>query len=485
MKNASIYLISTVISFVISILVLPVYTRLLTPSEFGITLLFIIFGKIVVGFVNFSLHGASYRYYFDNGNDEQFRMLNSTNFFFLILVFFITSVVIYYTAFLFSSSIYQGQLTRKLIVLSLVSAFIDYLSLYMTTLLTAQLKAAQFAVVMVSNMVLNSTFSLFFIIKDSLTFLGRVYGILLSQAIIFLVLIILCRNTFILKLSYASLKKSLRLTSPYIPQMFLGLSQNYLDKSVLSASKGTASLGFYSVGVNFATVLKMIMDAVEKTWTPFFMKNAVENSSESINAIVERFYSMAVTYMFLGLGVIYFSEEAIKLLTTKEFYPAILITPVYVYFYMFAIVGYLTNCQLSIAEKLKYVLPGAFVGAVVNIILNFILIPQYGAIGAAVTAAVTSLISQLFLLYYGMKAFPLPLNNYKLLKLYIVLIVFTAPAYILFNLELNFVIKVGIKLIVMTAFLFSIFTMEFIDTKYILSILNKNRLFNKLTSFLA
>ena len=42
---------------------------------------------------------------------------------------------------------------------------------------------------------------------------------------------------------------------------------------------------------------------------------------------------MAVFFMFLGVGIAYFSEEAIKILTTKEYHVAIWITPIYIYFY--------------------------------------------------------------------------------------------------------------------------------------------------------
>ena len=72
-----------------------------------------------------------------------------------------------------------------------------------------------------------------------------------------------------------------------IPQMFLGISQNYLDKSILSYSKGASSLGYYSLGVNFSTILKTIMDSVEKAWSPLFFKNANENSQESKSEIAK------------------------------------------------------------------------------------------------------------------------------------------------------------------------------------------------------
>ena len=156
--------------------------------------------------------------------------------------------------------------------------------------------------------------------------------------------------------------------SQYYPIMLLGVSQNYLDKTILSSSKGNASLGQYTIGVNFAIILKQVMDAVSKALESILFTKAKENTELSRSSIIEKFYLMCVVFMTVGLSITYFAEEAIKILTTKEYHIAIWITPIYIFFYLFAIMGYLTNMQLSIAEKMKYLIPGSVVSASINII---------------------------------------------------------------------------------------------------------------------
>jgi O-antigen/teichoic acid export membrane protein len=478
-ENATIYLISSVVSFAISILVLPIYTRHLNPSDFGIVVLFGMFGKVVVGFVTFNLHFATYRYYFQKDHDPaSFKVLYSTNFVFLFLIFIFSGIIVYFSSHWFASVLFDGQLTGKLIILSLVSGFLDYLFLYMTTFLTAQVKAIQFAIFTIANILLNTIFSLFFIYEFSMTYMARIYGILFSQVIVVGCLFIVTLNSFVMRFTYQSLKKSLVFTFPLIPQMILGLIQNSFDKTLLNLSKGATSLGYYSFGVNFAVVLKTIMDSVEKVWSPFFIKKSIENTPESKHEIVERFYAMAFFFMLIGLGVMYFSEEAIKILTTKEFYPAILVTPVYVYLYLFAIIGCFTNAQITVSEKMKYVLPSAFVNAVLNVILNLILIPRYGAIGAAGSASIAALFSQAILLYYGMKAFPLPLGKLKIAGLYILLIVFTIPIYPIVSADLPVVLKIGLKICILLTFVLFGLKLKFISKLDIFNILQIDKLIN-------
>ena len=221
-----------------------------------------------------------------------------------------------------------------------------------------------------------------------------------SQLITVLILFIICKNTFSFNFSFKMIKKSFKYAIPFYPIMLLGLSQNYLDKTILSSSKGNASLAQYNIGLNFANILKTIMDSVSKSWNAFMISSALEKTNESKKDIVDKFYYMAVFFMTLGICITYFSEEAIKILTTEAYYKAIWITPIYIFYYLFAIVGYLTNMQLSISEKMKFLIPGTVVGGITNIILNLTLIPIYGMIGAAIAAAFTSLVTQLFLFYY-------------------------------------------------------------------------------------
>ena len=478
--GAGLFVISSILSFAIMIVTLPIYTRLLSPEEYGITIVFLIFGKLVTGFFHFSLHDSTYRFYFEYSKINLFKQLNSSNFLFIIISFLLCYLACSLASSLFYEKIFDGKLDPYLIKLSLISGFLDYFLLYLMTLLTAQLRAKEHALFSILLITLNTAFSIFFMSYYSLSYMGRIYGIITAQLITLVLLLRSCSNTFSFLISVKMLKKSFKYAIPYYPIMLLGLSSNYLDKTMISSSRGNAALGQYSVGVSFANILKTIMDSVSKSWNAFMIAEALKNTEESKKNIVDKFYYMAVFFMILGLGITYFSEEAIKILTTPEYHKAIWITPIYIYFYLFAIMGYLTNMQLSVAKKMKFLIPGTIASGTTNVILNITLIPIYGMMGAAIAAAGTSLISQLFLFYYGMKVFPLDINKKKLLKLFIILMFFTLPAYILYAQDIHFVLKIMVKLIGVYLFIKICIFLKFIDKHYVLSILDDYKYLNKM-----
>ena len=222
------------------------------------------------------------------------------------------------------------------------------------------------------------------------------------------------------------------------------------------------------------------MDAIEKAWSPFFYKNAIENTSISKSLIAKAFMNLAYLYMTIGIGVIYFSEEAIKLLTTKEYYSAIYVVPLYTYYYLFAIFGYVANSQLALTEKIKYILPGSIAGTMVNIVFNVLLISKFGAIGAAISAAITALITNSILFYYGMKFYPLPFSIKKILTLYVILFLFTLLGYVIISIDLSIFLKSLIKIFLILSFVFIGFWKKILSVEYLFFLKGKNRFFDKI-----
>ena len=451
--NTSIYMFSSVFSFAVSILVLPVYTRYLSPSDFGVVILFLMFGALLTGFLSINLHFSTYRYYFKYKNDlEKFRILNSTNMVFLLLIFLLSGGIIYFLSGWFSSILFDKLLTKKLIQLSFLSGCLEYLFLYMTTLLTAQIRSIPFAAITVSRILLNMILSFYFIFQYSLTYMARINALLITQVVIVLCLILITKNMFSSRISFASLKKSLKLSSPLILPQMIGMIQGSFDKTMLNKFTGSSSVGFYSFGEKFSLVLKTIMDSVAKVFNPYFLDKAHENTEESKREIVTRFYELAYLFMIIGLCLIYFSEEMIIALTTKEFYPSMYVVPVYVYYYLFGIIAHISMNQISYSEKMIYILPASIASVIINISLNIFLIPKFGAIGAAGATAIAAFFQQFLLLYYGMKLYPLPLGKMRLIRLYLIIMGLTIFAYPIMAMEVNFLLKILFKLSIISMF---------------------------------
>ena len=466
-NSSSIYIFSSIITNIIVLGTLPIFTRNLSPSDYGIIALFILFGNVTSSLLSLGLNHSSYRYYFElKNNHKEFKKLNSSNLFLMIIIYLLCYLILNAFVNQFSESIFDGKLSSYLILLSFISGCLGQLYISLTLILTAQERPVTFSLVTIAQAFLKTIFALYLIFQYSLTYLSIIYGTLLSQIIIFVYLIYIQRDIIGFHFSFSAIKKSIIYSYPRIPRQIIGITGQSVDKYLLNKYSGLRSLGNYTFGVKFATLLQMIHSGIEKVWTPFFMNKSNEGTKKARFEIVNRYYNIIFFIVFVGLLMIYFSEEMIKLLTTKEFYPAMFVTPIYVFFSLFGVLGIAASTQLMYIKKLIYFLPVSALNVLMLIILNLSLIPKIGAIGAAISAAISALFSNTLLFYFAQKKYPLPFKVGKIFNIFFSVIIFTIPIYPIMSMDLNFLLKLLLKIFLV--FIFVIFCLRFnlVEKKY-------------------
>jgi len=468
LKDSSIYLSGTVISFVIGFISLPIYTRFLSPADYGIIALFMMFGLVSTGLLSFGLQSASYRYYFKyKDNIEKYKILNSSILIFLFLVFLFSGFGIYFLADWLSATLFDGKITGKLLCWSFLGGCMEYLFTYFTFILTAQLRSLTFSLITISRAIIRLLITLYFIFVHSLTYLAWIYSLLLTQGILIVCLLILTGNLLVLRFSSSSFKETFKFSYPTVLRQIIGLINKSFDKIMLINYSGLDSIGYYSFGQKFAYILKMLIDSIGKVWSPYFQNKAHEKTKEAKRAIVRRFLELSFLYMLIGFSIICFSEEMIKLLTTKEFYPAMYVVPIYVYYYMFGIMGTLSINQIQYSEKTLYMLPASIVGVIINITLNILLIPIFGVFGAVIALAINGLLGNLVHLYFGSRLYPLPLKYTTLACMFLITLVFTVPIYPIMAADMHFLIKITIKLFIILLFIITGLKLNYIHKENI------------------
>jgi len=463
LKDSSIYFTGSLVTAGINFLTLPIYTRFLSPSDYGVVSLFLMFGQVSAGLVSLGLQSASYRYYFKyKDRINKFKSLNSSIIIFLSIIYFICTISIQFYGEWFSTVLFDNKISARLIKLSFVSGCMEYLFIYFTFILTAQLRSVTFTIITISKILIHTSFALYFFIIHSFTFLSLIYATLISQAIMIFCLALLMSNVLHFHFSFFYLKKSLKFSYPLIFRLVIGMIHKSFDKIMLTNFSSLDSVGYYSIGEKTASTLKLIMDSIGKVWNPYFQNNAHDNTKESKKNIANRYLEISFFIMTFGLFIICFSEEIIKLLTTEEFYPAMFITPVYIYYILFGIMGMISVQQIQFSEKTLYMLPASIVSVLINIILNIILIPKFGALGAVMSLSIAGLFSSLVHFYFGFKLYPVPLDFKKFIGMFVLILVFTIPVYPLMNLNINFLFKIFGKLSIITLFIISGFYFKFI-----------------------
>ncbi len=183
-----------------------------------------------------------------------------------------------------------------------------------------------------------------------------------------------------------------------LPLIFHGLSHVILaqaDKVMLQKMVNNDIAGIYSFVVVFTHLINVIWSALNNTWVPFYYDDMKNNKIALIKSKSRNYMALFTT---ITVGFILLSPEVAKLFSSSDFWSGINLIPIFaVSMFMVFLYSFPVNIQFYYKRSI-YVAIGTSGAAVMNIVLNALLIPCYGMYGAAI-ATMSSYVS-LFIFHH-------------------------------------------------------------------------------------
>ncbi len=185
------------------------------------------------------------------------------------------------------------------------------------------------------------------------------------------------------------------------------------DHIMLTIMQGKSENGFYSAAITCVSVFQFVYIAIVDSFRPMILSKKKEDSGEYHNNI-SRLYGITL-YTAVAQCVAFFilAELIIYVLYGNDYLNAVPVLRALVFYFVFSVMGLVRNVWILAEEKQKHLWVINLSGALFNIALNAVLIPFYGAVGAAVASLLTQFFAN-FVLGFIIK--PLRINNHLMLK---------------------------------------------------------------------
>ena len=399
-KNFLWYTLPFLIRNLIPLISLPFFTRYISPSDFGILALSVIYGVLIVGLLNLGLISVFERNYFEFKKSKERVELMWT---FIIFVFINLTIGVVLT-FQFEDSINQvlfGKIfPTYLTVLAILHLSLKSILQYFYIYLRNAKKANLYAIISISEALICVLLSIYFVYNQQ-----GVTGYILGQAIgvsllfIFLLFLSLINNQVNFKFSL--LKENLILSFPLTPRVFFGTINTQFDRFMLGNLNSTMGVGIYDIGQKVANLGFLFMTVLQQVFSPEVYSTYIEKSSQFSthvgNYLNPFFYTSLLFCLLLG-G---FSQEIIYALTTPDYYeayPIIIILNMLYATYFFG-----KQPQLMLAKKMKLISYISFLSILFNILFNIPLITFYGIMGAAWGTFLSGIFTASISFYFAQK----------------------------------------------------------------------------------
>jgi len=272
-----------------------------------------------------------------------------------------------------------------------------------------------FSLVTYMSFLVRVGFLIYFIAFLKRGALGKLQGELLWAGILCIFFIILMKRYLNLRFSFKDLKPSLKFGLPLVPHELSLWSLNLADRLLLQFLISFRAVGIYALGYNISLILNFISTSIGKAWTPRFFSTAHQKEAKDTYARMSTYYAGIVVLTGLGLAVL--SKELIVFLSTPAYYEAAKVIPIAVLGYVFHSFYKINSRLLHYVKKTKFIGYSTISSAILNIILNFILIKRFGMMGAAWATLISFAILSGITFSYSRRFYPVNFEKDRLFKI--------------------------------------------------------------------
>ena len=419
-KASGYYLIGTLFNKGFAFLTVPIFTRILSTSDYGIVTTYnswISILSMIMGFAIYMGIRASFIDYSDKVDD--FLSVCTT---FTLLCGALTCLFVGGGAILLKV---DAGITLIFLCLlqGLSAALVQNYSMYLMMRYQYKYRTALMVLPNLISVIL-SVIAILFVVKSDL-YLGRIVPTALVN-IGFGVLVVIAvykKSKCLFNKSY--LKYALAISAPLVLH---GIALNILsqsDRTMITLLSSAAQTGIYSLIYNFSMIATVITTTLEGIWVPWFINKLKMSSRDEINVVAKDYINL-MTYAMVALILV--APEVVKILANESYWEGIsIIPPVVLANYVIFAYSLYVNIE-HYYKKTPYITGNTIIAAASNIVLNFIFIPKYGYVAAAYTTLASYLISFVLHTRYAKKLepnlYPLKRFIYPLIELLVVTILF-------------------------------------------------------------
>jgi O-antigen/teichoic acid export membrane protein len=465
-KAFSFLSLSQVITLFTSFGILTLYTKNLAPSDFGKIALIWIFVLITSTIIDCRLNTAFSIKFYKVSKEENVKNIYSILAYNLIVFFLI------YFVFLSHTSLFQEILkiqieTSDLNVIFLLILFMIFGNFYTNILTVSQKPKEYFFVRLLFNIVLIIS-SVIYLINLKLGYISYLKAYLNSYFIVSLLgLRFILINYKPYKkniISLSALKELLRLGLPMVPNGLMIMLLIWADRYILNLYVGISIVGIYTIGYKFSAIVNsLIVTPFEKALAPLLFKQFAKSQDEykkTMRKVFKYCWLIAFTAM---MGYFVVLKEVYQLIIDVRYIMGYNIIAIVLFGVVLWMITDILGTTVIMKEKTGKMFLFTSVSALLNIGLNFILIPKYGMYGAAVATLLSYVLQFIIIFTYTQKLLFITYDYKFIFKSCFISLCFFIFILSISYLKIDIITRVGLKIIIFI--LFILVSYKFLELK--------------------
>lgn len=403
-RGSLIYGIGGILQRFIGLLLLPFFTRVLTPEDYGVVALVSLIAVAMNGILTLGTGNSLGVLYYRELNHAKRPTIIWSNTMLLAVNCFCWTFLIYLGAPHLSALMFQTDSYADLIRLSLLGSALMTITDPMLAYLRMEEKAKQYVVLTLISSMLTILLSIWFVLVMRFGVTGMILASTIGYGIMLLVIWIVVGLRLHFKIDLNSCILLIRIGFPSIFGLFAYMLIDYADRQMIGRMLGLNALGVYSIGYSFGMIMMIFVGAFNTAWPAFYISYI--NKREEARIV----FSRVLTYYMIVFGCLtvlffYIAKPLLVLLAAAEFHDAYMVVGLVAASYALKGCYSIVIPGLYFAEKPKLYVQSIieWIAALINIGLNLLLIPIYGILGAAIATFLCYIVLPFSTYFYSKK----------------------------------------------------------------------------------
>ncbi|MBE6055085.1 MAG: hypothetical protein E7212_14520 [Clostridium sartagoforme] len=387
----------------------PIISRLISPEQLGKASMFTTITSLIIVVVMMGIDQAYIRYYYDEEEDYRGGLLGKSLFITILLSLIVTVILLLFYKRI--SIFIVDEISFPLVMLILIHTIFSIVGNFAMIHVRMKQKGKLYSLLNVVNKASYLIFVGFLFVAFKDNYMTIIIATILANLIKTIWAIISEKKDWkkisLINQVNTSTKELVAYGVPFIFSMAITWIFQSVDRISLRIFSSYEEIGLYTGAMTIIALLNNFQGAFTTFWTPVAYEKYKTNPEDTkfftnINQIV------SVGMLLLSVGLIATKDIVIGILG-KDYRGAQFIFPFLVFMPIMYTISETTVLGINFKKKTKYHVYIASFSAIFNIVGNLLLVPSYGAKGAAISTGLSYIIFFISRTYYGSKFYNIKL----------------------------------------------------------------------------
>lgn len=387
-KGSTIYAATNFLQRGVTFLLLPLYTRYLSPADYGVLAVVTSVVSFIIAISTLGLSGSVSRFYFEYRDEpEALEIYWGSIITFVALLSATSSLVLLALGDRLLAPVLGQVPFWPLMALGVLTAAFQPMATLFTNIMQTTERAKQFARFSLAQFAFSVTATLVCVVWLRWEVFGALAATLLTAVVFYGVALLLLRDTFRVGIHRPYLVEALHYSLPLVPHVLAMLVASTSAKLMINGLIDPAAAGLYTLGLNLASALTILAASINRAYAPLYMDTRTRDEPEALDELRQIGLLLIVVYSLIACAIAAFTPEILWAFTTAAYAPAAVVTPFLVLsavllgcYYLFVLALF----HEKHATKTIAIATGF--GAALNLSLLWLLLPAAGLVGAGLAS---------------------------------------------------------------------------------------------------